>query len=129
MILLMVEINKDLRQLYIPLFDLYVSYKSTENISKNWILYKCFRIKYYSTDICRDLRDCPAGREFRFVPTLFVSRGTRTGTKVRGASGTGTNFRGTGTKYCGTVPSRPLPIPGENTFSSQTRFKFEISKK
>ena len=49
----------------------------------------------YSSDICRQLRDCPAGRESGSVPTLFVSRGI--GTEVCGTSGTGTNL-------CGTVP-------------------------
>merc|ERR1712227_316325 len=68
-----------------------------------------------------DLRDCPAGRESRSVPTLFVSRGTGTGTEVCGTSGTGTDFRGTiphgcpagqagpGQKIGGL--SRPVPCP------------------
>ena len=64
-----------------------------------------FWFLYNLTYICRDSRDCPAGRESRSVPALFVSRGTGTGTEVCGTSGTGTKNRGT-------VPSRPLPIPG-----------------
>ena len=74
----------------------------------------------YSTNICRDLRDCPAGRESRSVPTLFVSRRTGTGTEVCGTSGTGTKFRGTVPHGCSAEQaggkiaglSRPLPIPG-----------------
>ena len=68
-------------------FQIYESYLSSQMLR--------FLVLCFSTNICRDLRDCPTGRESRSVPTLFVSRGTGTGTEVCGTSGTGTDFRGT----------------------------------
>ena len=97
-------------------FEKFQIYERYFELSKARFLFLC-----YSTNVCRDLRDCPAGRESRSVPTLFVSRGTGTGTEVCGTSGTGTNFRGTvphgcpaglagpGQKFAGL--SRPVPCP------------------
>ena len=51
--------------------------------------------------------DCPAGRESRFLPALFVSRGTGTGTEVCGTSGNGKNFCGTVTHGCSTGQAGP----------------------
>ena len=91
----------------ISFFDKFQNYESYFELPNASIfLFSC-----YSTNVCRDLRDCPVGRESRSVPTIFVSRETRTGAEVFGTSGTGTNFRETETKNRETVPSRPLPIP------------------
>ena len=62
-------------------------------------------------------RDCPTGRESRSVPTLFVSRGTGTGTEVCETSGTGTKNRET-------VLSRPMPILTQEPRSAFTRSDF-----
>ena len=86
-----------------------INFKFTKVISSSQMLR--FLFSCYWTNICRDLRDCPAGRESRSVPTLFVSRGTGTGTEVCGTSGTGT-------EVYGTVPSRPLPIPALDQWRS-----------
>ena len=64
-----------------------------------------FWLLYNLTYICRDSRDCPAGRKSRSVPALFVSRGT--------GSGTGTNFRGTVPRHKRDRDknSRDCPVP------------------
>ena len=51
---------------------LIISFKFTKVLSSSQKLR--FLFLCYSTNICRDLRDCPAGRESRSVPTLSVFR-------------------------------------------------------
>ena len=89
----------------ISFFDKFQNYESYFELPNASIfLFSC-----YSTNVCRDLRDCPVGRESRSVPTIFVSRETRTGQKSSGRVGPGQIFARQKRKIARL--SRPVPCP------------------